>query len=547
MDRYRPAQDSNPCPTATIENPAFPPAEQAVILQWLEDAQQQWREEFPLAEQLCEELDKLKPLMAALAISEPEFLRPGAHPAHQLLDAIQESAVGWQSQLGRAGQPLHREIARIVAILTTSLAAGQPDLAAAAAQIQAFGERERARAGRMIQRLVAAEHGQARAQEAKLHAAEMINAALAKHPATEALGELLKGDWYASAQLVWLKFGSDSRQWQHMTETTTALLESLQPPGEAGPNQRQHLFEVATQLPKALKRWLLSLHHDLQAVGDAVGVIESAHLRLLREQSLTLKQIGPIVEADPAAGSGQEGAEEAASQWQSGQWFSVETQGASVRAQLVLKKDRERQLVFANHAGLKTLELDFAAFAQMLEERQAAPLFTGASFSRCLTESAGIQCMEDLEKLLEHEEAEPQPAVQMPGQEEEEEPPSEQLPPADVGTPWASIAEPASEPDDADEQERMLQEWEQARRRQLKQEAADKDEVRTQFESSMPASDAPDLSTPLAPEPAADITEPLPETVLDLTQPLATLGPGEAGMGEATWQDPPEALQPEEQ
>ena len=44
-----------------------------------------------------------------------------------------------------------------------------------------------------------------------------------------------------------------------------------------------------------MRRWLLSLHHDTEAVNEAMGLVERAHLRILRRQTLELQRIEPIV------------------------------------------------------------------------------------------------------------------------------------------------------------------------------------------------------------------------------------------------------------
>ena len=80
-----------------------------------------------------------------------------------------------------------------------------------------------------------------------------------------------------------------------MSATTETLLDSLQSLEEAQEARRQYIFEVVTQLPKEMRRWLLSLHHDTEAVNEAMGLVELAHLRILRRQPLELQRIEPIV------------------------------------------------------------------------------------------------------------------------------------------------------------------------------------------------------------------------------------------------------------
>jgi len=92
--------------TEAIGDPELPSEGDLAILGWMGETFRCWEQQFPLAEPLAGELRRLKPLLAAVAVSDPAFLVPGAHPVHRLMDCIQQAAVGWQPELGRAAQPM---------------------------------------------------------------------------------------------------------------------------------------------------------------------------------------------------------------------------------------------------------------------------------------------------------------------------------------------------------------------------------------------------------------------------------------------------------
>ena len=100
--------------TEAIGDPATPSREQVAILRWLGKALEIWEKQFPLEGRLAAQVRRLKPLSAALAIMEPWFMQPGAHPMHQLLDNIQARSIGWQSRLDRAGAILEQQVTRAV-------------------------------------------------------------------------------------------------------------------------------------------------------------------------------------------------------------------------------------------------------------------------------------------------------------------------------------------------------------------------------------------------------------------------------------------------
>lgn len=386
--------------TEAIGDPATPSREEISILRWLGKALEIWEKQSPLEGRVAAQVRRLKPLAAAFALTDPSFLQPGAHPLHQLLDSIQTRAIGWQTRLDRVGAILEQQVTKAVDDARRWFDNKSVDMAAICAEFTAAAERDQARAQRMIQRVVEAEAGKVKTAAAKQEAARMINAALQRHPAPEEIGGFLKGPWYTSAQLLLLKFGAESEQWQKMSDTTETLLDSFANMEDADETRRQHIFEVVAQLPKEMRRWLLSLHHDTEAVNEAMGLVEFAHLRILRKQPLELQPIPPIVVDGQSAGDKEEPKPGTMAKWEVGQWFAVETQDDGiVRVQLVLKIEQSQQLLFTNLAGIKVLQLGGSEFNRLFTQGKVKPLHSGATFSLCLAHAVGIDSVEILDAL----------------------------------------------------------------------------------------------------------------------------------------------------
>ena len=387
--------------TEAIGDPAVPSLEQMTIMKWLASAFSDWQRQFPLEEPLATELRRLKPLLAAVAISEPAFLTPGAHPLHQMLDTIHAHAIGWQPRLGRVGQTLEKHVGETVDAALAWFDAPATDLARISNRTVAAATKARAHADRMARRLAEAEQGKRKISSSKRDAAGMINAALDGCQATADIGRFLKGPWYESAQLALLKYGSQSAEWTQMVATTGRLLESLQPAAadQAGDaSRRQHLFELISELARELRAGLYSLQHDRAAVDDAVEVIEKVHRQLLRAQELQLESIAPIPQESEAAGTAP--AYAALDPFREGQWFILDTESSpSLRVALSLRNEDEQQLLFVNQAGMKVLQKSFADFAGMVAKGKVTLLDSGASFSRSLARSAGIETLDDLEQF----------------------------------------------------------------------------------------------------------------------------------------------------
>jgi len=412
--------------TEAIGDPALPSSEQSAILTWINVAYTHWEEQFPIEEPLASELRKLLPLAAALAITDPNFLTPGAHSLHLLLDTVQTSMVGWQSSLGRAGQGLEQLLGTSVSSARAWFSEDGVDLTAIYAELTTATKKDRGRAQRMAQRVAEAERGRLKTAHSKRLAAQMINEALASYPAPVTIGEFLKGPWYESAQLVILKFGAESEQWTKMSATTEALLDSLQteppPPENSTPrgnspaqartevdsskqhsgSRRQHVFEAITRLPREIKRWLLSLQHDSNGVSEAIGAVEIAHMCVLRQQDLGLTEIEPIEVTNGADQGENPQVAQRIDQMDIGQWFLVtDGENEPIRVQLALKMAPEQQLLFTNHAGIKAMQKKYVDFVALLEKGQATVLHSGPSFSGSLAYAAKIRDQSDMESLNE--------------------------------------------------------------------------------------------------------------------------------------------------
>lgn len=394
--------------------PAMTP-QQSAMLKWLLQSLAYWEVSYPLAPELRDALRALAPGLAGLALADPAFAAPGSHPVHRALDALHAQALGWQPGLGRAGDNLHRALLASIAELERCLERGDGEaLEALARQAATWSAAETRRLDLMRQRLAEAERGHHRAAEARRTAARAINDTLGRHALPSPVARFVRGPWYASAQLVLLKFGEQSPEWERMCSTTEHLARSLQP-GEIEGDDEEHRQRVLARiqgLPAELRRWLLSLQHDDEAATDAIGLIEFAHLRLLRQQPLALQPVEPLAvdgeeKAEEKAETAEDNAEESSGvpgrigKLAEGDWFLLQgdSPGREQRLQLAIKLDARRQLVFSNRAGARALAMGFAGFDRALAGNLALPLGSGGSFSLSLLRAAGVTRAEQLEAL----------------------------------------------------------------------------------------------------------------------------------------------------
>lgn len=369
------------------------------IVEWMTLSFDYWEDHYPLEQKLALEVRKLLPLAIALAVSDEHFFTPGAHPLHQLLDCLQQSAVGWQQRLDRAGQMLEQRVMRAVVRARDWFEDSSVDFAHITRELTAAAERDAARAQRMVQRLAEAEAASLKTEQVKRDAAGVINSGLEKYQLPAAIGEFLKGPWFDSAQLVALKFGTDSHEWRQVRRATEHLMESVQPRDDADDANRDRLANIVKRLPQELREWLLSLQHDPDAADDAIGLVEYAHLRLRHGQNLGLTRIPPVTITGSRAAV--ESHDQDAVELSNGHWFLMQDDQGELRAQLTLQLENGQHLLFTNVVGLKALDLRRDEFLRRLRENRARPLPAEDSFSLSLANTAGVDSHEKLRALID--------------------------------------------------------------------------------------------------------------------------------------------------
>jgi len=372
-------------------------AQERALLTWVGDSFALWEDRYPIEAPVRDQLHRLQPLAAAIALADDTFFTPGVHPLHQLLDALQAGAVGWQRRLDRAGQMLEQRIERSVDKALDWFNDRSVDLVGITRELVAANERDASRAQRMVQRLAETEEGRLRTLSARHDAAVFINEGLESFDVPAAIGEFLKGPWYDSAQIVLVKHGADSEEWKQMQRATRHLIQSVQDPSAADEAQRDHREQMLRHLPGELRRWLRSLEDNSDGTDSAIGLVEYAHLRLQHGQQLQRVRIDPLP-VEPA--HTVEVSEECESS-ETGEWFRFEDEDGELRAQLALQVEGGSHLIFTNFVGLKALDLPRGNFVLRREEGFARHLPNRASFSISLAAGAGIDSDSALEVFLD--------------------------------------------------------------------------------------------------------------------------------------------------
>ena len=379
-------------------DPALPDREHTALMHWIDEAFTLFQSKFALEAEIQDKIVTLKGALLKAALMDPAFAIPGAHPLHQLIDLIHTSGIGWQRQIGRAAVAYAELLDHIVQSVINSSENDLSDLPALVAEVASAHERDQQRAVKVMQRITEVEQGRLKTLAVRAQVARMINDAAANQQAPSQISQLLTGDWYDSAQLTLLKFGDASPEWEEVQQTTATLLRSVQPFAEGGVGSRQELFELVTQIPRSLRRWLISLQHDSDALESAIGEVETVHMQLLRQQELELVPIGrialPDYEERPARGAHFD----TISTLRAGRWLALKLDDDWLRCQLCLNQVQSQRLLFCNRSGMKAASLSYDEFAELINAKSIRLLQIGKAFSLCLVRAAGIDDTDQLEQ-----------------------------------------------------------------------------------------------------------------------------------------------------
>ncbi|PIE38926.1 MAG: hypothetical protein CSA53_03685 [Gammaproteobacteria bacterium] len=392
-----------------------PSPQYSAVLCWLGIALQYWEQQYPLDNSLTRKLRQIRPLLTLCAVTDADFLVPGEHPLHQLMDTLQNRAVGWQPQLGRAGKALERLVDDLVAQSQQWVEAAAdrenralPDfneLKAKADEVAEACKKDRARIKRMVQRVVDSNQGRIKANQARHVAADFLNELCKGHQLPLSVIKFLHGSWYDSLQLIALKHGSQSEQWKTVSDISHELIDSVSDANmehKSPEAMRKKVFEAASDLPVKLKKWVVSLQHDSEATADAVGLVELAHLQLMKKQEPERGEADTLhVESTTADPLDSDDIPAHINDMALGDWFELQTDSGRQRVQLALRLEKEQQLLFVNQAGVKTVATTYREFEREYRAGAVEKLANKNSFSLSLAWAAGISDQESYDKAAQ--------------------------------------------------------------------------------------------------------------------------------------------------
>lgn len=345
--------------------------------------------------------------MIKVALQDKTFFSRGGHPARKLLNEIATASLGWSSS-DRGAEALFNKVESVVNRVLNDFDADLnlfPDLLA---DFVAFIEREKHRAGLVLQRTIDAEDGRAKSESARAHVQKVIENLIAGRPLPDIGLKILHDSWSNVLFLMYLKHGDTSEEWRLGIETAEQLVWSLGPVEQI--SDRQALLRQVPNLLKALREGLgkIGLNpHDMQQI---FSELEREHLLRIKgkpaqaESSLDAAAAMPFADVEtravPTADSllaGTAGpAEIAAPEWllkveslREGTWVELTQGDSKFRCKLAAIIRATGKYIFVNRSGQKVAENTREGLALDLQQGKIALLDDGLLFDRALQSVIG--------------------------------------------------------------------------------------------------------------------------------------------------------------
>ena len=238
-------------------------------------------------------IGRLQIPMLKVAVLDKTFFSRGSHPARRLLNEVGTAALGWSAHDDAQRDSLYQRIEQVVQRLLNDFTDDPTIFSDLLAEFLAFTGDERRRSDLLEQRTRDAEEGRAKAELARQHVEQALNARLLGKTLPEVVVRLLQEGWSKVLQLTCLKHGVDSEQWQVALAVMDDLVWSVELHEE--PEDRLRLLELVPNLLKALREGLASAAIDPFVTSEFFSQLESVHVQAFQRFKRAVVEEPPVV------------------------------------------------------------------------------------------------------------------------------------------------------------------------------------------------------------------------------------------------------------
>jgi Protein of unknown function (DUF1631) len=208
------------------------------------------------------QLDVLK-----VALRDRSFFGNRQHPARALINEIALLGVGWEDGDKSPEDPLLTKLTVLVDELLRGPGENAQSFATSLAKLRGIAEREKQRAQKIERRAAEMARAEARKTAARETVRQELHQRLEQRGVPAVISAFLMADWQYVMRFMLLRWGPESREWQHALGTLDDLLASAHLPDE-DPERDRHLEELNRRIVDGLMQ-------AKGAVGDSQSRIDA--------------------------------------------------------------------------------------------------------------------------------------------------------------------------------------------------------------------------------------------------------------------------------
>ncbi|MET0088621.1 MAG: DUF1631 domain-containing protein [Candidatus Thiodiazotropha sp.] len=338
-------------------------------------------------------ISRLQIPMLKVAIIDKSFFSKKIHPARRLLNSLAQAAVGWNDTGDRANDSLYNKIESIIKRILNEFHDDPGLFAELDEEFTNWWQKEQRGAEIAEQRTTQITRGKEQLKSAKQIVSEELNLRLQRQMVIpQAVMSILEDGWKDVMLLIYLREGSQSKDWQECLEIVERLLWSVQPKSEY--QDQQQLLRGIPELLRNLRERLNSISFDQHKMARLFKELQNCHIQVLRggdaaqvhtsgtqpvahheihfpDSQLTSDDASQLHElADEAIYDNDEFARQAHS-LEPGCWLEIADGSAKVRVKLSWKSKVTDSFIFVNRKGMKAMELSASGLARHLREGTA--------------------------------------------------------------------------------------------------------------------------------------------------------------------------------
>ncbi|MET0067648.1 MAG: DUF1631 domain-containing protein [Candidatus Thiodiazotropha sp.] len=338
-------------------------------------------------------ISRLQIPMLKVAIIDKSFFSKKIHPARRLLNSLAQAAVGWNDTGDRGSDTLYSRIESIIKRILNEFHDDPGLFAELDEEFTTWWQKEQRGAELAEQRTTQITRGKEQLKSAKQIVSDELNQRLLRQLVIpQAVMSILEDGWKDVMLLIYLREGSQSKDWQECLEIVDRLLWSVQPKSEY--QDRQQLLRGIPELLRNLRERLNSISFDQHKMARLFKELQNCHIQVLRggdaaqvqtsgtqpvtqheihfpDSQLTPDDASQLHElADEAIYENDEFAHQAKS-LEPGSWLEIADGSAKVRVKLSWKSKVTDTYIFVNRKGMKAMELSASGLARHLREGTA--------------------------------------------------------------------------------------------------------------------------------------------------------------------------------